>query len=187
MKYISLIPHSVEKFRKDFVREHSKFIHSSYLLETDIDKQVTIGDRNFTIAGLWDTHGYNKEILLHYKGSSYAHCDSKVVANALGFTKFRNFVTGKEITYDISAIYAYNQMMSRTKVEDTGHDTNTNEDNTAEYVATPPEEIDAPIHARDNEYVNEDGEETEEDVDPLVRALRQTEDDGGWIEESEEN
>jgi hypothetical protein len=188
MHYVSLTQHSVEKFRKDFIREHSKFIHSSYLLEEDLDKTVELHGKKYRIAGLWDTIGYKKIILLAGE-KGYAYTDSQEVANALGFTKFRNFVTGKEITYDLSVIYRYNQMMNTRFVEtaeamekevDLDEDVNETEKTTSQ------EDDGLPTHERDNEYVSEeDDEETPEEVDPLVRVLRGSEEDSGWVDEDD--
>ena len=42
MKHISLQPQSAETCRKLYVREHAKFIHSSYTIAEDLGKKVTI-------------------------------------------------------------------------------------------------------------------------------------------------
>jgi hypothetical protein len=91
--------------RKDYIREHSKFIHSSWCILEDLDKKVEMYGKTYRIAGLWDVIGFKKQILLAAENGTYAHVDSQEVANALGYTKFRNLVTGKEITYDLAADY----------------------------------------------------------------------------------
>ena len=139
--------------------------------------------KRFRIAGLWDIIGFKKEILLQIvETGAYAHTDSKEIAAALGFNNFRNLVTGKEITYDLSAVFRYNQMINRSKVEDILEDKPTED---TEDTTDTLEETDAPVHERDKEYVNEDEEETE--VDPLVLAMQKSEDDGGWINENDVN
>lgn len=195
MKYVSLTKHSEEKLRKDYVREHAKFIHSSYLLEDDLDKVVELHGRKYRIAGLWDTIGYKKIILLAVvDGTGFAHTDSQEVANALGFTKFRNFVTGKEITYDLSTVYRYNQMMNKLAIEIPVAVTTTTEgiDSDTEITdSTPLKEDDGlPTHERDNEYTSDDDDDQlpskEEEVDPLVKALRGSDDDDGWFDDSDQ-
>jgi hypothetical protein len=183
MKYVSISKHSEDKFRRDYIREHAKFIHSSYLLEEDLDKEVELHGKKFRIAGLWDIIGYKKEILLQVvETGGYAHTDSKEVAAALGFNNFRNFVTGKEITYDLSAVFRYNQMLNRSKIEPILEDKPA--DDTEDQPIVTEEDTDFPVHERDKEYISEDEEEITE-VDPLVKALQKTEDDGGWVDETE--
>lgn len=177
MKYVSLHKNSVDKLRNDYIREHSKFIHSSYLLLEDLDKEVVIRGKKFTIAGLWDIVGYRKIILLRAENGTHAHLDSKEIAAALGFNTFRNFVTGKPITYDIESQTKYNAMLSKIKIEQEEASpmvavVESDEDETEKT-----EEVDVLVLDRDDEYVpEEETEETEEDVDPLVKALREDED-----------
>ena len=44
MKHISLQPQSAETCRKLYVREHAKFIHSSYTTTEDLGKTVKIDE-----------------------------------------------------------------------------------------------------------------------------------------------
>lgn len=178
MKYVSLHKNSLDKLRNDYIREHSKFIHSSYLLLEDLDKEVVIKGKKFTIAGLWDVIGYRKIILVRAENGNHAHLDSKEVAAALGFTTFRNFVTGEPITYDIAAQNTYDSMMKKIKIEAEEAVpmvaiVESDEDETTETT----EEDDVLVLDRDDEYVPEDEDTVEdEDVDPLVKALREDED-----------
>jgi hypothetical protein len=143
----------------------------------DLDKEVVIRGKKFTIAGLWDIVGYRKIILLRAENGTHAHLDSKEIAAALGFNTFRNFVTGKPITYDIESQTKYNAMLSKIKIEQEEASpmvavVESDEDETEKT-----EEVDVLVLDRDDEYVpEEETEETEEDVDPLVKALREDED-----------
>jgi hypothetical protein len=194
MKYVSLVQNSVDTLRRDYIREHSKFIHSSYLLLEDLDKEVEMYGKKYTIAGLWDIIGYSKIILLKSLTGGYAYTDSKEVAEALGYKKFRNFVTGKEITYDISAVYKYNQMMNKSLVDAMEPAVMEKEVDTDDEISTdhikPREDEDTVTQERDHEYVPEDednnNEFVEEEVDPLVKALRGSDDDSGWIDEGQD-
>ena len=62
MKHISLQPQSAESCRRLFVREHAKFIHSSYVMAEDLGKKVTINEFDYTIVGLWDIIGFKRNI-----------------------------------------------------------------------------------------------------------------------------
>ena len=42
MKYVSLSKFSEERLRKDYINQHSRFIHSSWLLLEDLDKELDI-------------------------------------------------------------------------------------------------------------------------------------------------
>lgn len=190
MKYISLSQISENRLRRDYVNQHSRFVHSSWLLLEDLDKEVEILGRNYRIAGLWDVLGYKKIILLkNIENGTYAHTDSKDVANALGFTKFRNLVTGKEITYDLADEAKVREWLNKSKISETVIDKTLDDslddslDEVTDEVNTEDED-DKMVLDRDNEYVEEDEEEVIE-TDPLVKALQIDEDDSGWIEDNE--
>jgi hypothetical protein len=185
MKYVSLQKFSEDRFRHDYINQHSRFIHSSWLLLEDLDKEVELHGRKFRIAGLWDVMGYKKIILLkNLEGeNSYAHTDSQEVANALGFTKFRNLVTGKEITYDLAAEAKVKEWLNKQKIGETPVEQSEEIDD----VITKDEDLDEVILDRDKEYVDEDDDEDTEEIDPLIKALQIDEDDSGWIDDSDEN
>lgn len=184
MKYVSLSKFSEQRLRKDYINQHSRFIHSSWLLLEDLDKEVELYGRNYRIAGQWDTAGSKKIILLqNTENNTYAYTDSQEVANALGFTKFRNLVTGKEITYDLAAEAKVKEWLNKQKIGETPVE---QPDEEIDEVITKDEDLDEVILERDNEYVDED-EESEEELDPLVRALQIDEDDSGWIDDNENN
>lgn len=172
MKYLSLTANSVDRLRNDFIKEHAKFIHSSYLLEDDLDKEIVIKDKKFRIAGLWDVIGYRKIILLQAPNGTHCCLDSKEVAEALGFTTFRNFVTGKPITYDIASQKVYTEMINKSKVDlEVIPDVVEEEDKIVEdeEVIEVIDEIDAPVMERDNEYLPEN-EESDEDVETFGKS-----------------
>lgn len=186
MKYVTLSKYSEARLRQDYINQHARFIHSSWLLLEDLDKEVEMYGRKYRICGLWDTQGYRKIILLNnLENGTYAHVDSKEVANALGFTKFRNLVTGKEITYDLAAEAKVREWLNKSKISETPVIEETDEDET---IIDKEDELDeAIVLDRDNEYVDDEEETDEEELDPLVRALRPDEDDSGWIDENDEN
>ena len=102
-KYLNINAESVGmcKYRKDFTNQHSKFLHSSWLLKEDLDKQVTLNGTDYTIWGLYDIHHSRYYILLKPVGTGAFYIeDSKTVARALGYTRMRNLVTGVEHPYD---------------------------------------------------------------------------------------
>ena len=197
MKYVNLQKFSEERLRKDYINQHSRFIHSSWLLLEDLDREVELYGRKFRIAGLWDVQGYKKIILLQNLenlNGSYAHTHSEEVARALGYTTFRNLVTGKEITYNLADEAKVKEWLNKRKISETpveqpeeiteDLDTEIDED------VVEKEELDddGVVLDRDNEYVdNEDGDEEKIDDDPLIRALRIDEDDSGWIDGVDED
>jgi hypothetical protein len=189
MKYISLQKSSEERFRNDYINQHARFIHSSWLLSEDLDKEVELYGKKFRIAGLWDTVGYKKIILLNNLEveTSYGFTDSQEVANALGFTKFRNFVTGKEITYDLAAEAKAREWLNKQKIAETPIVQSDDDEDLDEAVITNDEDLDEVILERDKEYVNEDDEDDEDatEIDPLVKALQIDEDDSGWINDND--
>ena len=136
------------------------------MLLEDLDKVVELKDKKFRIAGLWDIIGYRKIILMQAENGTHCYTDSKEIAAALGFTTFRNFVTGKPITYDIAAQKSYDQMMNKIKIENEAaaafveDDDRIVEDEIVEEVI---DDIDAPVMDRDNEYVPENEEDVEEE------------------------
>lgn len=100
MKRISLLPHSVERLRKDYTHEHSKFIHSSFLLLEDLDKTFNLNNKSYQIVGLWDTIGFEKIILLaDLEDGGYSFAPSKMVARAMGIYNMRNLVNGKILNF----------------------------------------------------------------------------------------
>lgn len=127
MKYITLIPGAANRMRKDFIREHSKFIHSSWCILEDLDKKVEMYGITYTIAGLWDVIGFKKQILLKAENGTYAYVDSQEVANALGYTKFRNLVTGKEVDYDLAAEYRLKKARKLSVIPAEGYEDETEE------------------------------------------------------------
>lgn len=140
---------SLPRFRTDYLNQHSKFIHSSWLLKEDIDREVEMEGRKFTIFGLWEVHNGRYTILLKpVDGGSYLIADSKQVAIGLGYSRMRNLVTGVE--------YASDTFSSKGKffVEERP-------------VEEKPSDKDEDI---DNEW--EEVDEEEDFIDPLVKALQ---------------
>lgn len=184
MKYITLIPDAEKRLRKDYIREHSKFIHSSWLLYEDLDKKVEFYDRTFTIAGLWDVIGHKKLILLKAENGTYGHLDSQEVAAALGYTRFRNLVTGKELTYDMAAEFRIKKSRN-IYLMPTEEDVVVEKEIDEDSIIDEEDEEDLELNDKnlDDEDLDEDYEDEEED--PLIRSLRTDENDSGWIDDNE--
>ncbi len=97
MKRISLMKESLVRLRRDYINEHSKFIHSSYLLLSDLDREFKIKNKPYRVVGFWDQLSYEKLILTHdIEDGGYTIMPSKLIAFAMGYQGFRNLVTGKE-------------------------------------------------------------------------------------------
>jgi len=93
---------SLPRFRYDYLNQHSKFIHASWLLKEDIDREVEMEGRKYNIFGLWEVHNGRYTILLKpVDGGAYLIADSKQVAIGLGYSRMRNLVTGVEYTTDL--------------------------------------------------------------------------------------
>jgi hypothetical protein len=195
MKHISLQPQSAETCRKLYVREHAKFIHSSYTISEDLGKTVTIEDFDYTIAGIWDIIGFKKNILLKEVGkeTSYAYADSKIVAEALGFTNYRNLVTGVQVTYDMAAEFRIKKankfkLEALEALEDI-------EPVVVDEFESIDDEIEDDLIIDDEDTIVEDEsyeddldenpEDEDEEVDPLVKALRQVDDNEDYYNDDE--
>lgn len=195
MKHISLQPQSAETCRKLYVREHAKFIHSSYTVSEDLGKTVTIEDFDYTIAGIWDIVGFKKNILLKEVGkeTSYAYADSKIVAEALGFTNYRNLVTGVQVNYDMAAEFRIKKankfkLEALEALEDI-------EPVVVDEFESIDDEIDEDVIVEDEDTIVEDEsyeddldenpEDEDEDIDPLVKALRQADDNEDYYNDDE--
>ena len=188
MKHISLQPQSAETCRKLYVREHAKFIHSSYTIAEDLGKTVTIEDFDYTIAGIWDIIGFKKNILLKEVGkeTSYAYADSKIVAEALGFTNYRNLVTGVQVNYDMAAEYRIKKA-NKFKLEALEALENIEPVVVDEFESID-DEIDEDVIVEDEsceDDLDENLEDEDEDIDPLVKALRQVDDNEDYYNDDE--
>jgi len=149
--YISLdsTSPSLPRFRNDYLNQHSKFIHASWLLKEDIDREVEMEGRMYTIFGLWEVHNGRYTILLKpIDGGAYLIADSKQVAIGLGYSRMRNLVTGVEYASDTFSSKGKFFVEERPVEEKTS---NSDED-------------------LDNEW-EEDSDE-EDFIDPLVKALQ---------------
>jgi hypothetical protein len=144
-KYITLDTnsHALPRFRKEFLNQHSKFIHASWCLKEDIDRELVLNDVKYVIFGLWDVVGGRYNILLKpVEGGPYFIADSKMVANALGYTRMRNAVTGVEHKFDLIG---------------------------KKYIVTPA--VTALIEDEESEEEYNEDEDEDGFVDPLVKAL----------------
>ena len=160
MKYVNISSSLEKKFRDMFLMDHSKFIHASWLLKEDIDKKSVIDGTEFTIVGLWELAGTRRLILLKSSTGSYAFEDSKIVSEGMGFFNMRNLVTGKEHPNWVFGGKQVATIMEETKVEESNDD----EENTSGVWT----QID-----KENLPDDEDAIDDEEDIDPLVQALRE--------------
>ena len=147
-KYITLDSnsHALPRFRKEFLNQHNKFIHASWCLREDIDRELELNDIKYAIFGLWDMAGGRYNIMLKpIEGGPYFIADSKIVANALGYTRMRNAVTGVEHKFD---------MIGKKYVV---------------AIPTTPIVVDEDVEAEAEDNEDEDGDEGF--VDPLIKAL----------------
>jgi hypothetical protein len=195
MKHISLQPQSAETCRKLYVREHAKFIHSSYTIAEDLGKKVTINDFDYTIVGIWDIVGHKKNILLKEVGkeTSYAYADSKIVAEALGFTNYRNLVTGVQVPYDMAAEYRIKKA-NKFKLEALEALEDIEPVVVDEFESIDDEDEEVIVTDDDNTTIDDDSyeddleknpEDDDEEVDPLVKALRQADDNEDYYNDNE--
>ena len=160
MKYVNISSSLEKKFRDMFLMDHSKFIHASWLLKEDIDKKSVIDGTEFTIVGLWELAGTRRLILLKSSTGSYAFEDSKIVYEGMGFFNMRNLVTGKEHPNWVFGGKQVATIMEETKVEESKDD----EENTSGVWTQ---------FDKENLPDDEDAIDDEEDIDPLVQALRE--------------
>ena len=153
-RYISFSTNSpsLPKFRKSYISQHSKFVHSSWLIKEDLDREVTLNETQYTIYGLWDVLGPKAIIMLKpVKEGSYYLADSHEVANALGYLRMRNTVTGVEHNWDMGK--KRGQLIAvHTQQPEEERSVDVDEDMEGEFV----------------KYT----EEAEEFVDPLIKALQ---------------
>ena len=196
MKHISLQPQSAETCRKLYVREHAKFIHSSYTIAEDLGKKVTINDFDYTIVGIWDIVGHKKNILLKEVGkeTSYAYADSKIVAEALGFTNYRNLVTGVQVPYDMAAEYRIKKA-NKFKLEALEALEDIEPVVVDEFESIDDEDDEGIITEDDEDTIIEDDsfddgleenpEDEDEEIDPLVKALRQADDNEDYYNDND--
>jgi hypothetical protein len=152
MKFLNICTDgpAMDRFRNDFLNQHSRFIHSSWLLKADIDRIVTLKGSDYTVAGLWDIVGSSWLIILKPvdKDRGMYIVDSKQVAHAMGYSRMRNLITGEEHTWDIRPT---RELTSLGETE--------------QFVPT-----DVAVD-EDEEKEVEETDDDEEYVDPLVQAL----------------
>jgi len=147
-KYITLTTDSpsLPKFRKEYLNQHSRFIHCSWLLKEDIDREVEMNGIKYTVFGLWEIIGTDWVIMLKpIEGGPFFLSNSKDVARAMGYSKMRNAVTGVEHNFD----YAYNGYKVITP--------------------TGPATI---MESEDDDIVDEREDDDDNEIDPLVKALQ---------------
>jgi len=100
MKQIKLTCTDIKKFRDFYINYYSKFIHSSYLLLEDLDKEFNYKNCKYKIVGLWDWNNKIVDILIKNVQSNLLYLLSdKIIAECLGYKKLRNLITGKEIEW----------------------------------------------------------------------------------------
>lgn len=143
----------LNRFRRNFRSYHSRFIHSSWLLLEDLDRKVTLNETEYTVFGLYDSYGSEYDIMLKpVKGGAFYFATSKEVAHAMGYSRMRNLVTGVEHTWEIK--------------DKSNHLTALSTPDSDEKTFTANEESDN--EDSDNEW----SEDSENFVDPLVKALQ---------------
>ena len=153
-KYITLTTGSpsLPKFQKEFLNQHSRFIHCSWLLKEDLNREVEMNGIKYTVFGLWEIIGTDWIIMLKpTEGGPFFLSNSKDVARAMGYSKMRNAVTGVEHNFD----YAYNGYK----------------------IVTPTGP--ATISDSDEDDFEDSVEDDDNEIDPLVKALQDALTDDG--------
>jgi hypothetical protein len=154
MQYLNISDRLEEKVRERFISDHSKFIHSSWLILSDLGKTSVINGETWTVIGLWDLAGTRRQIVIKSEAGRYAMVDSKVVANGMGYSNLRNLVTGEESK---TAMFGKNlKQLSYEFVDE--NTSNEKEESSGVW--------------RDDENHDDEEEQEDEYVDPLVKALR---------------
>jgi hypothetical protein len=158
IKYIAMSPNAIgiEKYVRRYMDQHSKFVHSSWLLKEDWGREVTLPDRDgsdqvYSIYGMWSMDGSKVKVMLkRIDGGPFLIEESKIIANAMGYNRMRNAVTGLEYTWD----YVPNSSMWKyTDADDDARPAVTFRD--------------------DDAYVTDDEDDRESAyVDPLVKAMQ---------------
>jgi hypothetical protein len=154
-KFLNINANAVgmSKYRDDFSSQLSKFIHCSWIIKEDLDREVTVNGVDYTIWGLYDIHHSRYHILLKPVGTgAFLIEDSKVVAHALGYSRMRNLVTGVERQFDF---WRKGKVLLETKGDskldsNTDHDSEGDVDTAGEWVSSKKEEY----------------------VDPLIKAMQ---------------
>jgi len=147
-KYITLTTGSpsLPKFQKEYLNQHSRFVHTSWLLKEDLNREVELHGIKYTVFGLWEIVGSDWIIMLKpVENGPYYLANSKEVARAMGYSKMRNAVTGKEHTFD----YEYSG-----------------------YKVIVPTGIASMTDSEDDEDIVDERDEDENEIDPLVKALQ---------------
>jgi hypothetical protein len=158
LKYISMSPNAIgiERYVRRYMDQHSKFVHGSWLMKEDWGREVTMPDddgvdQTYTIYGMWSLEGSKVKIMLkHTEGGPFRIEESKLIAQAMGYSRMRNLVTGEEHTWD----FVPSNRMHK-------------------YIDEEGDSRPAVVFRDDEAYTNEDEDENEETyVDPLVKALQ---------------
>jgi hypothetical protein len=139
----------LERFRKSYRTYHSRFIHSSWLLLEDLDRKVTLNGTEYTVFGMWDSFGSQYDIMLKpVEGGAFYLSTSKEIAHAMGYSRMRNLVTGEEHKWDVKG----KKSLTYIPVEESIIEEKTSED--------------------EDESWEDESEDSEDFVDPLVKALQ---------------
>lgn len=162
MKNVNISSSLEAKFRQNYLNDHSKFIHASWLLKEDIDKTSVIDGVTYTIVGLWDLAGTRRLILLKNERGGYAFEDSKIVSEGMGFYNMRNQVTGVEHK---GWVFEGRKEIPAAVTDTEDGPTKVKEDESSGVWTR----LDQESLPDDEETTSDD----EEDIDPLVRALQQ--------------
>ena len=189
MQYLNISSSLEDKYRKAYISDHSKFIHSSWLLKEDLGKVSVIDDVSWTIIGLWDLIGFRRQILLRSDRGFYAIEDSKIVSQGMGIRNMRNFVTGEEhedwiFQGNTGSLDSVDLKDEEILQDDDGKVLDTHEDHLSEEDLDFDDQTDYKTPQDDEEVwgTHEDhsseedpdfnSQPDEDDIDPLVKALQ---------------
>jgi hypothetical protein len=136
IKYFSVDPLAIgmHRYVRIFRNYHRRFIHSSWLMESDLNREVTVDGVDYTIFGMWDNDNSEVVIMLQPIDGKGPFClvDSKIVAQNLGYTKMRNLVTGEQLVVGVEDAIRLNsylsvELMTDTEEEDTEEEIDEND------------------------------------------------------------
>ncbi len=123
IEYFTIDPLAIgmNRYVKIYKNYHRRFIHSSWLVESDLNREVTVDGIDYTIFGMWDNE--NSEVVIMLQPISgkgpFRLLESKKVAQALGYHKMRNLVTEKELVISVEDAIRINSYLSVDLMTDT--------------------------------------------------------------------
>lgn len=128
MKFLNISDddYLVQKLVYTYKNEHSKCVHGSYLILSDLGEHFFLKKEKYIISGLWNIIGKTRNILIqNLQTLKYYFEDSKIISEALGYSNLRNLVTNTEIDWSLTDDYKYRND-KKTKYTLIDHESTTN-------------------------------------------------------------